>query len=82
MIQQMQQTCPICRGTGKSVDDKDKCPKCSGQCVVTEEKLIEVYIDPGSPNGRRITFEGQGNEDPDTEPGDIIIQLEEQPHKT
>ena len=80
MMQQTQGPCPECRGTGKSVPDSDKCTTCNGTCVVSEKKIIEVYIDPGSPDGRRIPFEGEGNQDPDTLPGDIIVQLVEQPH--
>jgi DnaJ-class molecular chaperone len=60
MIQQMQQTCPDCSGQGEVISDKDRCRGCKGKKVVTERKILEVFIDKGMSNGQRITFTGEG----------------------
>ncbi|KAJ3226136.1 Type I HSP40 co-chaperone [Clydaea vesicula] len=80
MIQQMQQQCPDCRGEGEIIKDKDRCKGCSGKKVVTERKILEVFIDKGMFHGQKITFTGEGDQAPDIIPGDIIIQVEQKEH--
>lgn len=45
---QEQTECGNCRATGEVFRDKDKCRKCKGECVVEENKTLEVYIPRGS----------------------------------
>ncbi len=47
---------------------------------VKAESLIEVHIDKGMHDGQKITFSGQGDQEPGMPAGDIIIVLDEQPH--
>jgi DnaJ family protein A protein 2 len=81
MIQQMQHVCPDCRGTGETISEKDKCGQCKGQKVVQDKKLLEVHVEKGMQHGQKITFQGEADEAPDTQTGDIVfvLQLKEHP---
>ncbi|KAI8989336.1 ATPase GET3 [Pilobolus umbonatus] len=80
MIQQIQQTCPDCRGEGEIINEKDRCKQCLGKKITTERKILEVHIERGMKPGQKITFAGEGDQAPGIVPGDIIIALEEKPH--
>lgn len=80
MITQQQEVCPECHGTGKGIPVKDRCSQCGGDCVVPNDIQLDVFVDAGSPNQRRITFEGQGNQDPERLPGDVVVEINEKPH--
>eukprot|EP01103_Thecamoeba_quadrilineata_P019039 TRINITY_DN7553_c0_g1_i1.p1 TRINITY_DN7553_c0_g1~~TRINITY_DN7553_c0_g1_i1.p1 ORF type:complete len:420 (-),score=66.47 TRINITY_DN7553_c0_g1_i1:70-1329(-) len=77
MIQQMQTVCNDCKGKGSVIKEKDRCPHCGGNKVIPEEKQIEVHIDRGMQQGQRVTFYGEGEQEPGVEPGDIIVILKE-----
>lgn len=62
MIQQMQHPCNECKGTGETINDKDRCPQCKGEKVVQEKKVLEVIVEKGMQNGQRITFPGEADE--------------------
>lgn len=62
MIQQMQQQCNDCKGTGETINDKDRCPQCKGDKVVPEKKVLEVVVEKGMQNGQKITFPGEADE--------------------
>jgi len=80
MIQQMQTVCPDCQGKGEIIREKDRCKSCMGKKVIRERKILEVHIDKGMKDGQKITFNGEGDQDPDIEPGDIVIVLDEKEH--
>ncbi|KAL1923576.1 uncharacterized protein VTP21DRAFT_8556 [Calcarisporiella thermophila] len=80
LVQQIQQTCPDCRGEGEVIRDKDRCKQCNGKKIVNERKVLEVHIDKGMREGQKITFSGEGDQMPGIVPGDVIIVLEEKPH--
>lgn len=73
--------CDDCRGKGEVIDEKNKCKNCNGKKVVKEKKIIEAEIDKGAPNGQTYTFHGEADEFPGAEAGDVIIIVQEQPHK-
>lgn len=50
--------------------------------VVRERKILEVNVDKGMVDGQKITFSGEGDQEPGLEPGDIIIVLDEREHRT
>lgn len=60
--------------------EKDRCKTCQGRKTVKERKILEVYIDKGMKDGQKITFTGEGDQEPGIEPGDIIIILDEKQH--
>lgn len=80
MVQQIQTTCPDCRGEGEVIRDKDRCKTCNAKKVVTEKKILEVFIEKGMQDGQKITFSGEGDQQPGIEPGDVVIVLDEQEH--
>jgi len=80
MIQQMQTVCPDCSGKGEIIREKDRCKTCMGKKVVRERKILEVHIDKGMKDGQKVTFNGEGDQEPGIEPGDIVIVLDEKEH--
>ncbi|KAL9538789.1 hypothetical protein MBANPS3_010673 [Mucor bainieri] len=80
MIQQIQQPCGDCRGTGEIINEKDRCKQCLGKKIMSDRKILEVHIERGMRDGQRITFSGEGDQAPGIVPGDIIIQLDEKAH--
>lgn len=44
-------------------------------------KPITVQIDKGAPHGEKYVFHGSGNEHPNMEAGDVVVVLQEEPHK-
>jgi len=80
MLQQIQQACNECDGTGEVINHKDKCKTCNGKKVVSEKKFLEVHIDKGMKGGQTITFNGESDQAPDVVPGDVVIVIEEKAH--
>jgi len=81
MYQQVHAKCRDCDGQGERFkSEKDICKTCSGKKVVTERKILEVHVDKGMEDGQKIVFNGEGDQVPGLEPGDIIIVLEERDH--
>ncbi|CAF3400257.1 unnamed protein product [Rotaria sp. Silwood2] len=80
MIQQMRSHCSDWDGQGEKINPKDKCKTCDGKKIVRERKIIEVHIDKGMDDGKKITFNGEGDQEPGLEAGDIIIVLDEKEH--
>lgn len=70
----VQQTCPSCRGRGKTISDP--CRKCHGQGSVEDVKTLSVKVPPGVDNGDRIRLSGEGEAGPDGGPsGDLYVQI-------
>lgn len=42
--------------------------------------MLEVQIDKGAPNGEKYIFHGEADEFPGIEPGDVVIQVQEEKH--
>lgn len=80
MVQQIQTMCSECRGQGERINPKDRCKTCNGRKVNREKKILEVHIDKGMKDGQRITFHGEGDQEPGLEAGDVIIVLDQQDH--
>ncbi|KAL8943796.1 MAG: hypothetical protein Q9211_000839 [Gyalolechia sp. 1 TL-2023] len=74
--------CNSCKGTGSVYRDKERCKKCKGNRVVEEKKVLELYIPRGSKEGDKIVLEGEADQLPDQEPGDIVFNLVETEHST
>jgi DnaJ family protein A protein 2 len=82
MYSQSTRPCDDCNGQGEVISEKDKCKTCDGKKVVKEKKIIEVQIDKGAPNGEKYVFHGEADEYPGIEPGDVVIQVQEEAHKS
>lgn len=75
----IQQTCPQCRGRGKTIPDP--CPNCRGQGRVQESKTLSVKIPAGVDTGDRIRLAGEGETSPNGGvPGDLYVQIRVRPH--
>ena len=81
MVQQLQQPCDECSGTGEIINHRDKCKTCNARKTVSEKKVLEVHIDKGMKGGQTITFFGESDQAPGVIPGDVIITIEEKPHE-
>lgn len=80
IIQQTVQ-CNDCNGEGTTVKEKDKCLECKGQKVSQKAKTLEVEIDKGAPDGKRYTFQGESDEFPGVEAGDVMVEIVVDKHK-
>ncbi|NP_001020582.1 dnaJ homolog subfamily A member 4 [Rattus norvegicus] len=80
MVQQIQTVCIECKGQGERINPKDRCEDCSGAKVTREKKIIEVHVDKGMKDGQKILFHGEGDQEPELEPGDVIIVLDQKDH--
>ena len=81
-VQQVQQVCGSCHGEGFKIKDKDKCRTCSGKKTVNKKETFKVTIPPGEAPGRQYVFQGMADQLPGHAPGDVVIVVQEQPHKT
>lgn len=80
MVQQIQTVCVECKGQGECISPKDRCENCQGAKVVHEKKVIEVHVEKGMKDGQKIVFHGEGDQEPELEPGDVIIVLDLEEH--
>ncbi|KAM9854931.1 dnaJ homolog subfamily A member 4 [Aulostomus maculatus] len=80
MIQQIQSMCSDCQGQGETFSSKDRCKNCNGHKVERKKKILEVHVDKGMKDGQKITFHGEGDQEPGLEPGDVIIVLDQKEH--
>jgi len=81
MMQQIQSACHDCEGEGKIMNDRYICKGCRGNKTVKERKILEIHINKGMEEGHKITFRGEGVQEPDIEAGDVIIVLIEKKHE-
>lgn len=81
MAQQTQTRCPDCQGEGEIIKEKDRCGSCRGKKVCNETKILEVHVDKGMKENQKIFFRGEGDQQPDVEPGDVVIILQQKPHE-
>ena len=76
---QVQQTCPQCRGRGKTISDP--CTDCRGQGLVEKTKTLSVKVPPGVDTGDRIRLSGEGEAGPAGGPaGDLFVQISVRQH--
>lgn len=80
MAQQIEQVCSHCHGQCEIIAAKDRCKTCNGKKTVRDRKILEVHIEKGMRDGQKIVFSGEGDQEPDLQPGDIVIVLEENEH--
>jgi len=75
----IQQTCPTCRGSGKSI--ADPCPACHGQGRVQRTKTLSVKVPAGVDEGDQIRLAGEGEAGEGGAPaGDLYVQVRLKPH--
>ena len=73
-------TCPACNGEGSTITAK--CPACKGEGRVYGEEAISIEIPAGVQEGMQLNLSAKGNAgERGGAPGDLIILIEEEPHK-
>lgn len=75
-------TCTTCNGEGSFFSPKDKCKKCKGKKTTESKKMLEIWIPRGAREGDKIVLEGEADQKPDQEPGDIVFHIVEEEHPT
>ncbi len=75
MFQQMQTQCDVCGGQGQVISHK--CRKCQGNRVVRGTESFTVDVPAGFPRNERIVFEGEAEESPGIENGDLVLFVRE-----
>jgi len=80
MISQSRSACEQCEQQGKYIPARWRCKGCAGSKVVKEKKVLSVHIEPGCQDGKRITFEGEADQRPNCEAGDVIVMISELEH--
>ena len=78
-VQQIQQPCQKCGGKGKTFDKQ--CRVCHGHKLVTKPHSMTVDIERGMKDGEQITFEHEGNQHPELDPGHVIVVLQQRKHR-
>jgi molecular chaperone DnaJ len=79
---QMQTTgvCPTCQGDGKQITAH--CGTCHGEGTVPGEETISIDIPAGMEDGMQLSMRGKGNAGRNNgSNGDLLISIEEVPHK-
>jgi len=73
-------TCPTCNGEGTTITAK--CASCKGEGRVYGEDAISIEIPAGVQEGMQLNLSAKGNAgERGGPPGDLIILIEEEPHK-
>jgi len=73
-------TCPTCNGEGSVVTAK--CTTCRGEGRVYGEETVTLDIPAGVGEGMQLNVSGKGNAgERGGPPGDLIVLIEEEPHK-
>ena len=70
---QSQQTCNQCGGRGQVI--ARPCPACGGNKVGEHTAHYTLEVPRGAPEGHEVVFEGEGDESPDWEPGDVVLRV-------
>lgn len=73
-------TCPACNGEGTTITAK--CNSCKGEGRVFGEEAMAIEIPAGVQEGMQLNLSSKGNAgERGGMPGDLIILIEEEPHK-
>ena len=73
-------TCPTCNGEGSTITVK--CAACKGEGRIYGEEAMSIEIPAGVQEGMQLNLSGKGNAgERGGAPGDLIILIEEEPHK-
>jgi DnaJ-related protein SCJ1 len=79
MFAQSQVTCNKCAGRGRII--VRECPACSGQKVLEHTAHFTLDVPRGAPEGHEVVFEGEGDESPDWEAGDVVLRVRSRAEK-
>ena len=73
-------SCPTCNGEGSVITSK--CSSCKGEGRIYGEETVSIDIPAGVQEGMQLSVGGKGNAgERGGMPGDLIILIEEEPHR-
>ena len=76
---QMEQTCPTCSGTGRTIETP--CPTCHGSGAVRRSRTVRVKVPAGVKDGARIRVSGRGEPGgPGGQAGDLYVRVRVSQH--
>lgn len=81
MIQRINTVCPSCDGEGEVIREKDRCKKCKGVKTIEEKKILDIFIEKGMQNNQKIIMQGEADQEPGVETGDVILVLKLAQHE-
>jgi molecular chaperone DnaJ len=71
---QMEQTCPTCSGTGRTIETP--CPTCHGTGATRRSRTVKVKVPAGVKDGARIKVAGRGEPGgPGAPAGDVYVRV-------
>ncbi|KAH9945168.1 DnaJ-domain-containing protein [Epithele typhae] len=73
MISQSQVQCNECGGRGSVIGKK--CAHCGGNKVMDHTQHYTLEVPKGVPEGHEVVYEGEADENPDWEAGDVVIRI-------
>ena len=79
MFAQSQVTCNKCGGRGRVI--VRECPACAGNKVLEHTAHFTLDVPRGAPEGHEVVFEGEGDESPDWEAGDVVLRVRSRAEK-
>ncbi len=83
MIHQTQSVCDKCGGEGKQIDPRGICEVCRGKKYIIKNKVINLPIEKGFKDNKKIVIPEMGHFEPDVEEqGDLILTLKVLDHPT
>ncbi|HQT81592.1 MAG: molecular chaperone DnaJ [Ferrovum sp. 37-45-19] len=75
----LQQTCPVCHGSGKTISNP--CGDCHGSGRTKKHKTLSVKIPAGVDHGDRVRLAGEGEHGVSGgPPGDLYVVVQIRPH--
>jgi len=80
MLQQVQAQCGKCEGRGSIIQKGDRCNRCDGAGTVKEAKVFEIVVERGMKDDDKIVHSGEGEQEPDSDPGDLLVIIKLQRH--
>eukprot|EP01130_Rhizamoeba_saxonica_P013374 TRINITY_DN5707_c0_g1_i1.p1 TRINITY_DN5707_c0_g1~~TRINITY_DN5707_c0_g1_i1.p1 ORF type:complete len:398 (-),score=114.61 TRINITY_DN5707_c0_g1_i1:1170-2363(-) len=80
MIQQYQTVCPDCNGEKEIVPENNRCKDCKGKKVKSEAKILKVEVDKGCVEGKQIVFQGESDQMPGYETGNVVFVVTMKDH--
>ena len=60
-------------GTGKTIPDASRCPRCVGKGITHKTHSIEVSVEQDSVSGKSVTLTGESDEELGALTGDITV---------
>lgn len=82
MTQMITRPCDACRGQGRVAQGKPDCGNCKGRGSYATEEKVEVVVPRGVDTGHCTTIPKMGAQPTaeNEEPGDLVIEIQVQPH--